>query len=216
MKTRLRWFPLLVIFYIGFSAAAVADGIIPYKIHQATLENGLRVVLVPMLSDGLVTYWSLVRTGSGAESEPGKTGFAHFFEHMVFRGEASPGERIFVDGNGFTRDDFTAYHSNVASADLARLIEIEAYRIKILRYTEEDFRIEAGAVYGEYRKDLTSPWDKLSKVLLDTAFKVHPYNHLVLGREQDIQQMPSLYDYPTVLRPILPARQYGRVSCRRF
>ena len=186
---------LLVLFCVTLCVAAKSDRIIPYDIEQSTLENGLRVVLVPMPSDGLVTYWTLVKSGSGAESELGKTGFAHFFEHMVFRGEDSPGERIFIDGNGYTKDDFTAYHSSVASEDLARLVEIEAHRFKDLRYSEEHFRIEAGAVYGEYRKDLTSPWDVLSEALLATAFKVHPYNHLTLGREADIQRMPDLYDY---------------------
>ena len=195
MRLPLQLLSSLAMGWVALCPAATDDRIIPYDVEQSILDNGLRVVLIPMPSDGLVTYWTLVRSGSGAESEPGKTGFAHFFEHMVFRGKESPGERIFVDGNGFTRDDFTAYHSTVASADLERLVEIEAHRFKNLHYSEEDFRIEAGAVYGEYRKDLTSPWDVLSQALLGTAFEVHPYNHLTLGHEEDIQRMPELYEY---------------------
>ena len=163
MRLPLQLLSSLAMGWVALCPAATDDRIIPYDVEQSILDNGLRVVLIPMPSDGLVTYWTLVKSGSGAESEPGKTGFAHFFEHMVFRGKESPGERIFVDGNGFTRDDFTAYHSTVASADLERLVEIEAHRFKNLHYSEEDFRIEAGAVYGEYRKDLTSPWDVLSR-----------------------------------------------------
>lgn len=186
---------LIAVLCLVFVMPSAGAGLIPYPMEQTTLDNGLRVVLIPMPSDGLVSYWTLVRSGSGVEAEPGKTGFAHFFEHMIFRGKDSPGERIFIDGNGYTRDDLTAYHSTVSSDDLPRLVEIEAHRFKNLRYSEEDFRIEAGAVYGEYRKDLSNPWDALSQALLDTAFKVHPYNHMVLGREADIQRMPSMYAY---------------------
>ena len=57
-----------------------------------TLANGLKVIVMPMPSDGLVAYWSVVRTGSRDEYEPGRSGFAHFFEHMMFRGtERYPG-----------------------------------------------------------------------------------------------------------------------------
>ena len=195
MRTPLLLPALLAILCLGFAAHAKDGGLVPYDIKQSTLDNGLRVALIQMPSDGLVTYWTIVRSGSGVEAERGKTGFAHFFEHMVFRGEESPGERIFIDRNGYTRDDLTAYHSTVATEDLPRLIEIEAYRFKNLRYSEESFLIEAGAVYGEYRKDLSKPWEVLSEALLATAFEVHPYNHLTLGREEDIQRMPSMYQY---------------------
>ena len=69
--------------------------IIPYPTETRTLPNGLNVIVVPMPSDGLAAYWSIVRTGSRDEYEPGRTGFAHFFEHMMFRGtERYPGRRL--------------------------------------------------------------------------------------------------------------------------
>jgi len=58
----------------------------PYPYRSETLPNGLKVILIPMPSQGLVAYYSIVRTGSRDEVEPGKSGFAHFFEHMMFRG----------------------------------------------------------------------------------------------------------------------------------
>ena len=67
-------------------AAEETPRIFPYDTHIETLANGLTVALIPMSSGGLVAYWSIVRTGARDEYEPGRTGFAHFFEHMMFRG----------------------------------------------------------------------------------------------------------------------------------
>ena len=71
---------------VALAAPASAAGIFPYPYRQETLPNGLRVILIPMPSSGLVSYWSVVRTGSRNEVEPGRSGYAHFFEHMMFRG----------------------------------------------------------------------------------------------------------------------------------
>jgi zinc protease len=60
--------------------------ILPYPIIQKQLSNGLNVVTVPYSSPGLAAFYIVVRAGSRDEIEPGKTGFAHFFEHMMFRG----------------------------------------------------------------------------------------------------------------------------------
>src|SRR5438874_314715 len=58
----------------------------PFPVKQKTLPNGLKVYVVAFDSPGLVAYYSVVRTGSRNEVEPGKSGFAHFFEHLMFRG----------------------------------------------------------------------------------------------------------------------------------
>ncbi len=69
--------------------------IFPYQTTVETLDNGLTIILVPMSSGGLLTYWTIVRTGARDEVEPGRTGFAHFFEHMMFRGRrcVAPGSQ---------------------------------------------------------------------------------------------------------------------------
>src|SRR5690242_18811772 len=92
---------------------AASKAAFPYKVERSVLKNGLKVLMVPMPSDGLVSYWSIVRTGSRDEVEPGVTGFAHFFEHMMFRGtEKNPGpvydhivNGMGADANAFTSDD---------------------------------------------------------------------------------------------------------------
>ena len=60
--------------------------ILPYPIHQDKLENGLNVVTIPFDSPGIAAFYIVVRVGSRNEVEPGVTGFAHFFEHMMFEG----------------------------------------------------------------------------------------------------------------------------------
>jgi zinc protease len=177
--------------------------VFPYPVHRHTLENGLTMILVPMSSEGLVAYWSVVRTGSRDEYEPGRTGFAHFFEHMMFQGtEAYPQERyneivteMGADANAYTTDDLTAYHLGIAAEDLETTIRIESDRFRNLSYAEEDFRTEAGAVYGEYRKNRTNPWFALYEAVRKTAFDRHTYGHTTMGYEQDIKAMPEMFEY---------------------
>jgi zinc protease len=185
----------------GAADGARAERVFPYPVHQETLANGLKAIVVPMPSEGLVSYWSIVRTGSRDEVEPGVTGFAHFFEHMMFRGTEKHPEYdkitngIGADANAFTSDDITAYHLSFASEDLPTVVEVEADRFQRLRYDETQFKTEAGAVYGEYRKSRTSPFSVLSEALQDAAFDVHTYKHTTIGFEADIQRMPEQFEY---------------------
>jgi zinc protease len=177
--------------------------IIPYPSSTRTLANGLTVIVMPMPTEGLAAFWSIVRTGSRDEYEPGRSGFAHFFEHMMFRGtERYPSDvyaRILTslgaDGNAYTTDDHTAYHISMAAEDLERVVELEADRFQNLSYAEPAFQTEAGAVYGEYRKSRTEPEFALYEALVDKAFEKHPYGHTTIGYERDIAAMPTMYDY---------------------
>ena len=175
----------------------------PYPLKVDRLPNGLTVVRVPFQSPGLVAYYTVVRVGSRNEVEPGKTGFAHFFEHMMFKGTKKhpEGERDRIvasygfDDNAFTTDDFTVYHSYGPSAGLDALIELEADRFRNLEYAEPSFRTEALAVLGEYHKNESRPELKMEEQLLGTAFKEHPYRHTTLGFYEDIKAMPEAYTY---------------------
>jgi zinc protease len=177
--------------------------IIPFPTETRTLPNGLTAIVVPMPSQGLAAYWSIVRTGSRDEYEPGRTGFAHFFEHMMFRGtERFPADvynriitTIGADANAYTTDDHTAYHLAMAAEDLEQVMQIESDRFQNLAYAESAFQTEAGAVYGEYRKSRTEPEFVLYEELLAKAFERHPYGHTTMGYERDIKIMPTLFDY---------------------
>jgi zinc protease len=177
--------------------------IFPYRYDKKVLPNGLTVILIPLDSPGLVAYYSIVRTGSRDEVVPGRSGFAHFFEHMMFRGtQKYPGpvyDRIVTamgaKANAYTTDDYTAFHLNFAREDLPRVMEIESDRFQNLHYEKPAFQTEAGAVYGEYRKGITQPFILLNEKVQDLAYDVHPYKHTTMGFEADIKTMPEAYDF---------------------
>ncbi|UCE02466.1 MAG: insulinase family protein [Candidatus Latescibacterota bacterium] len=188
---------------IGATTSAIAQKIFPYETHVETLDNGLKTMLIPMNSGGLVAYWTIVRTGARDEYEPGHTGFAHFFEHMMFRGsEKYPREvreklvtEMGADANAFTSDDLTAYYLNIASEDLEQVIELESDRFKNLKYPEAEFKTEAGAVYGEYRKNRMNPFFRVYEAVHQEAFDVHTYGHTAMGYVEDIKAMPEMFEY---------------------
>ena len=183
--------------------APTMPSIIPYEAHVETLDNGLKVIVMPMEGTGLVAYWSIARVGSRDEVEEGRSGFAHFFEHMMFRGtENFPSARynemlttMGANGNAYTTDDLTAYHVTIVAEDLEQLVELESDRFRYLSYPEPEFETEAGAVYGEYRKNRTNPLYTLYEAMAGAAFHDHPYGHMVIGYEDDIAAMPTMYDY---------------------
>ncbi len=193
----------MVLALLVVGGTAMADTIFPYKYHKQFLPNGLTVIMIPMESPGLVAYYSVVRTGSRDEVEPGKSGFAHFFEHMMFRGTKTyPGPvydsimtSIGADANAYTTDDYTAYHLNFAKDDLEKVIELESDRFQNLFYEKPAFQTEAGAIYGEYRKSITSPYAVLNEKMQDLAYDTHTYKHTTIGYEADIKAMPEQFEY---------------------
>ena len=158
---------------------------------------------VPFDSPGIIAYYTVVRTGSRNEVEKGLSGFAHFFEHMMFRGtEKYPQEKyndvlksLGADSNAFTNDDWTCYHMTIPASALAKAVEIEADRFQNLKYDEPSFQKEARAVLGEYNKSASSPFLKLEEAMQDTAFTTHTYKHTTIGFLADIKDMPNQYAY---------------------
>jgi zinc protease len=175
----------------------------PYPMDVRVLGNGLQLVMIPTGPGGLVAYFTVVRVGSRNEVEEGHTGFAHFFEHMMFRGtEAYPPEKYSqtmraagVNDNAFTTDDFTVYFDNGPAEALPTIIELEADRIQRLKYSKEAFQTEAKAVLGEYNKDVADPGFALDEELHKAAFRKSTYRHTTMGFLEDIERMPEQYDY---------------------
>lgn len=206
---RRRFFPLLLLLLSAAlpAAAAQPDGasspFFPYPLQVDRLPNGLTVVRVPFDSPGLVSFQTVVRVGSRNEVEPGRTGFAHFFEHMMFKGTPlhPEGQREKIlgtygfDDNAFTTDDITLYHSYGPTAGLEKLVEIEADRFRNLQYSEPSFQTEALAVLGEYHKSAARPYLKMEEELARTVFTQHTYGHTTLGYYDDIKAMPQAYEY---------------------
>jgi zinc protease len=179
------------------------DKILPYPIHQHKLANDLNVVTIPFDSPGLAAFYIVVRVGSRNEIEKGVTGFAHFFEHMMFRGtDKYPREeykRVLkmtgAGANANTSQDRTVYHMTGNVEYLEKMFELEADRFMNLNYSEHDFKTEAGAVKGEYTKNYASPYQQLYENLVNTAFDVHTYKHTTMGFFDDVVDMPNQYEY---------------------
>ena len=180
-----------------------AANILPNKIHRATLDNGLQVFTVPSESPGVAAFYLVVRTGSRNEVEKGVTGFAHFFEHMMFQGtEKFPKDKynallksIGASNNANTSNDRTEYHITGNAAKLELMFELEADRFQNLKYSVHDFKTEAGAVKGEYTKNFANPYQQLDEGMRSAAFEKHTYKHTTMGFFNDIVDMPNQYDY---------------------
>jgi len=170
---------------------------------QRELDNGLRVIVVKTPQKGAVSVQIPVQAGSRNEVEDGKSGFAHFFEHMMFRGTPTHPAAAYgaamqaagADQNAFTTADFTNYYVNVTPDDLDRVLALEADRFQNLAYSEEQFRTEALAVKGEYLKNYANPLLKGFEKLQALAFTTHTYGHTTMGYLEDIEDMPNQMEY---------------------
>ncbi len=177
--------------------------IFPYPINQYELPNGLKIVSIPFNSPGIASFFVVVRAGSRNEVEEGVTGFAHFFEHMMFRGtDKYPKDKYEevlkstgASANANTSTDRTIYHMTGNADKLELMFEIEADRFENLNYSEHDFKTEAGAVKGEYTKNYANPNSQLYELIQNTAFDKHTYKHTTMGFFKDIVDMPNQYEY---------------------
>jgi zinc protease len=185
------------------SAGPATADILPFKATETTLPNGLKVIVVPTGFPNIVSLQIPVQTGSRNEVEPGKSGFAHFFEHIMSRGtktmtQEQANELITKAGareNGYTTDDYTNYYITFAKEDLEAMLALEADRFQNLSYSEEAFKTESRAVLGEYNKNSASPGNKLFEVVRDSAFTTHTYKHTTMGFIRDIENMPTQFEY---------------------
>src|SRR5918992_2983491 len=136
-------FMLLLCVPLSVVAQAQENKVFPYKYTIDDLPNGLRLVTVPTDYPNLVALYIVVQTGSRNEVEPGKSGFAHLFEHLMFRGSKNFSaeqrdailKRAGASSNAYTSDDRTVYHEVFAKEDLDKIMEMEADRFMNLQYT---------------------------------------------------------------------------------
>jgi len=167
------------------------------------LPNGLRLITIPTDYPNLVALQIVVQTGSRNEIEKGKSGYAHLFEHLMFRGsEHYTGQqrdeilkKAGADSNAYTEDDRTVYHEVFSKDDLDRIFELEADRFQGLKYDTAGYKTETKAVLGEFNKNSSDPEEKAYEVLRATAFKQHTYTHTTMGFIEDIEDMPNQFDY---------------------
>lgn len=177
--------------------------IFPYQYSTHNFSTGLRLITIPTDYPNIVALYIVVSAGSRNEVEPGRSGFAHLFEHLMFRGTEKYSTESYdeimklagADRNAYTTDDRTVYHAAISREDLEQIMELEADRFQRLKVPEDLFKTETQAVLGEYNKNASNPINKLVEVLRDTAFERHTYKHTTMGFLRDIENMPSMYDY---------------------
>jgi zinc protease len=177
--------------------------VLRFAAAEKLLSNGLKVIVVPTGFPNIVSLQIPVQTGSRSEVEPGKTGFAHLFEHMMFRGTPDyPPDKyqgiltqVGARQNAYTTDDFTNYHTTFSKEDLELMLRVEADRFQNLAYEPAGFKTETRAVLGEYNKNSANPLRKLDEVQRENAFTTHTYKHTTMGFLKDIEDMPNQYDY---------------------
>ncbi len=176
------------------SAAIAQVKVAPLDIKERTLSNGLRVVTLRDNTSPTVSLHVWYDVG-GKNDPPGRSGFAHMFEHMMFKSTKNmPNEkmdRLTEDVGGFnnasTWPDFTNYYEVVPSNHLEPLLWAEADRMVNLNVDEANFASEREVVKEEYRQGvLAPPYGKFYWLLDELTFQKHPYKRGVIGNLDEL------------------------------
>ena len=189
------------------SAPETAPAVKPRPLHivSRTLANGLRVILVEDHSTPILNLQVWYHVGSKDE-RAGRTGFAHLFEHLMFKGSAhvAPEQhsRIIEAAGGidnaYTNDDVTVFWETVPSNFLERVLWLEADRMASLNVDQANFSSEREVVKEERRMRVENPpYGRLFEDLYAIAFTVHPYHHTTIGSMQDLDQaaLPDVQEF---------------------
>src|SRR5437899_2886486 len=184
----------VLVAWIGPSAgAAVRPPKLQYDLF--TLPNGLTVVLSEDHSTPIVHLQIVYHVGSKNE-KPGRTGFAHLFEHLMFKGsqnvqpEAHTSMLASIGGqsNAYTTDDETVFWETVPAHYLPLTLWLEADRMATLRIDKDSFESEREVVKEERRMRVDNqPYGRLNEIIYDQAFTVHPYKHATIGSMKDLE-----------------------------
>ncbi|MCP5366997.1 MAG: insulinase family protein [Hyphomicrobiales bacterium] len=208
MPTRPRqpFIPLFaaVLFAVAALAAAPAGAGI-FNPETFTLQNGMQVVVVPNHRVPVVTHMVWYKVGAGDE-QPGKSGIAHFFEHLMFKGTPSHpngefSQMVARNGgteNAFTSADYTAYHQTVAKDRLPLMMELEADRMTHLALTPEQVEPERLVILEERRMRTDNrPGAILAEHVNAALFLNYPYRIPIIGWAHEIKGLtiPDLKDF---------------------
>ena len=162
---------------------------------MTTLPNGLKVVMHEDHSTPIVHAELWYHVGSKNE-KPGRTGFAHLFEHMMFKGsknvepEGHPSWISSVGGqsNAYTNEDATVFWQTFPAQYLPLVLWLEADRMASLRIDEAVFKNEREVVKEERRMRVDNqPYGRLNEIVYEQAFTVHPYKHPTIGSMKDLE-----------------------------
>lgn len=188
---------VLVLLVCLLVSVTVYSAVRPAKLNYqiTTLDNGLTVVMSEDHSTPIVHVEMWYRVGS--KNEPtGRTGFAHLFEHLMFKGSKNVRSdehltmisRVGGDGNAYTTEDATVFLQTVPSQYLPLVLWLEADRMATLRIEQRTLDAEREVVKEERRlRYENEPFGLLSEIIYDHAFTTHPYKHTAIGSMKDLE-----------------------------
>jgi zinc protease len=178
-------------------AVSLGAAVRPPKLQyeMMVLPNGLRVILSEDHSTPIVHVALWYHVGSKNE-RPGRTGFAHLFEHMMFKGSKNVSPEVHTSiiagvggrSNAYTTEDETVFWQTFPQQYLPLVLWLEADRMATLRVDETAFRREREVVKEERRMRVENqPYGRLNEIIYDHAFDVHPYKHPTIGSMADLE-----------------------------
>ena len=170
-----------------------------FEPESFTLDNGLQVVVVTNRRAPIVNHMVWYKVGA-ADEEPGKSGLAHFVEHLLFKGTKNAGPGEFSDliarnggrENAFTSYDYTGYFQTIASDRLELMMKYEADRMANLVLTDEVVLPEREVILEERRSRVDNePGAQLSEMARAALFMNHPYGISIIGWEHEMRQLST-------------------------
>ena len=195
LHPRLLTLVLVLLFSLGGSNVDASNRPPKLEYQFTTLPNGLTVILSEDHSTPIVHLELWYHVGSKNE-KPGLTGFAHLFEHLMFQGsknllrEQHVSMVTSVGGmvNAYTTEDVTVFWETVPAHYLPTVLWIEADRMASLRIEEATLNSEREVVKEERRMRIENqPFGRLSEIIYDNAYQVHPYKHPTIGYMADLE-----------------------------
>jgi zinc protease len=189
------WIGLMVLLWARATLAAPAEKI---EFTQETLDNGLHVIYAPLHTAPVVHVRVIYHVGSRDE-RPDRQGFAHMFEHMMFRGSAhvQPEEHMKLVGivggysNAFTSFDQTVYHETLPSTALGMALYLEADRMASFKVSDNIFKTERNVVAEEWRLGHNRPYGSAYEDFLKSAFTSHSYRWTPIGNMDQLKESRS-------------------------
>jgi zinc protease len=188
---------LLSTFAISASGALAQTTVTSERPATFTLGNGLQVVVIPDHRTPVVTQMIWYKVGS-ADETPGKSGLAHFLEHLMFKGTSKhpAGEfsqtvlRIGGNENAFTSTDYTGYFQRVPREQLGKMMAFEADRMTGLILKDENVLPERDVVLEEFNMRVANnPDARLTEQIMAALYLNHPYGRPVIGWRQEIEKL---------------------------
>ena len=188
---------LLSAFVLHASGASAQTTVTSAPPATFTLTNGLQVLVIPDHRTPVVTEMIWYKVGS-ADETPGKSGLAHFLEHLMFKGTSKhpAGEfsqtvlRIGGNENAFTSTDYTGYFQRVPREQLGKMMEFEADRMTGLILKDENVLPERDVVLEEYNMRVANnPDARLTEQIMASLYLNHPYGRPVIGWRHEIERL---------------------------